>query len=212
MKPLNEYFTNSEDPEMQHNAAFHQGLHCLCKKNFIFFFNYNLTPLDMYNGLSQIFCFKSISIERVKTYCLRDCLPLLDSHCSTVQNNTNCSNDWWKTLKTFIKPSQFSSIPPIKVNGTINSDKANILNDYFTEQSSLDDSNATLPEDLDHPDFTLNSISVTANEVEAVLKSLQIGKVAGPDAINNRILQKLAQPSTLPLCDLFNASLIKGKV
>ena len=29
-KPLNEYFCNSEDPdEMQHNAAFHQGLHCL---------------------------------------------------------------------------------------------------------------------------------------------------------------------------------------
>ena len=30
-KPLNTYFSaNSEDPdEMQHNAAFHQGLHCL---------------------------------------------------------------------------------------------------------------------------------------------------------------------------------------
>ena len=29
-KPQNGYFCNSEDPdEMQHNAAFHQGLHCL---------------------------------------------------------------------------------------------------------------------------------------------------------------------------------------
>ena len=29
-KPLNGYLANSEDPdEMQHNAAFHQGLHCL---------------------------------------------------------------------------------------------------------------------------------------------------------------------------------------
>ena len=29
-KPLNGSFTNSEDPdEMQHNAAFHQDLHCL---------------------------------------------------------------------------------------------------------------------------------------------------------------------------------------
>ena len=49
--------TNSKDPdEMQHNAAFHQGLHCLQKvkniflqENTIFFENYNLITLDMYN-------------------------------------------------------------------------------------------------------------------------------------------------------------------
>ena len=73
-------FTNSEDPdEMPHNAAFHQGFHCLLKlkrssdKKYIFFFNYNLTPLDMYNGLSQIDCIKpkgkSIGIQRVKFTC-----------------------------------------------------------------------------------------------------------------------------------------------
>ena len=47
-------FANSEDPdEMQHNAAFHQGLHCLFslkrssdKKKTIFFENHNLTPLE----------------------------------------------------------------------------------------------------------------------------------------------------------------------
>ena len=62
-----------------------------------------------------------------------------------------------KTLKTFIKPNQTSSIPPLNVNGDIysdNTDKATILNDYFTEQSSLDDSNANLPVDLNIPDFT----------------------------------------------------------
>ena len=32
MKPLNRYFGNSEDPdEMQLDAAFHQGLHCLLR-------------------------------------------------------------------------------------------------------------------------------------------------------------------------------------
>ena len=49
-------FANSEDPdEMEHNAAFHQGLHCYVKvkkisrqKKTIFVFNYNLTPLVMY--------------------------------------------------------------------------------------------------------------------------------------------------------------------
>ena len=52
-------FANSENPdEMQLNAAFHQGLHCcdgkidLQIKEYVFL-NYNLTPLDMYNGLSK---------------------------------------------------------------------------------------------------------------------------------------------------------------
>ena len=50
-------FANSEEPdEMQHHAAFHQGLHFFHKKEHTFFFNYNLTPLDMYNGLSQVYC------------------------------------------------------------------------------------------------------------------------------------------------------------
>ena len=120
-----------------------------------------------------------------------------------------------KTLKTFIKSNQASSIPPLNVNGDIysdNTDKATILNYYLTEQLSLDDSNANLPADLNISDFTFNSISITANEVESVLKALQTGKASGPDAINNRILKELAKPLSFPLSDLFNASLIKGQV
>ena len=58
-------FTNSEDPdEMPHNAAFHQGLHCLLgkkdlqTKRYNIFENYNLTFLDMFNGLFQVYCIK----------------------------------------------------------------------------------------------------------------------------------------------------------
>ena len=46
---------------MPQNAAFHQYLHCLLKvkmifrqNNTIFYENYNLTPLDMCNGLSRV--------------------------------------------------------------------------------------------------------------------------------------------------------------
>ena len=55
-------YANSEDPD----AAFHQGLLCKGQKNFrqknmIFFENYNLKPLEMYNGLFQVYC---IELER----------------------------------------------------------------------------------------------------------------------------------------------------
>ena len=56
--------------------------------------------------------------------------------------------DYWRTLKQFIKPQQRSSIPPLNADGIIlddDTDKANFLNDYFTQQTSLDDTNASLP-------------------------------------------------------------------
>ena len=55
-------FINSKDPdEMTHYAAFHQGLYCLLGKKDLqtktntntTFKNYNLTPQDMYSGLSK---------------------------------------------------------------------------------------------------------------------------------------------------------------
>ena len=67
-------FLNSEDPdEMLHNAAFHATLFVKVKKIFrqkiqYLKTNYILTPLDMYNGLSQVYCIKpeeSIIIQRV---------------------------------------------------------------------------------------------------------------------------------------------------
>ena len=109
----------------------------------------------------------------------------------------------------------YSSIPQLNEFGNIysvNTYKVDISNDYFTKQSSLGDRNANLPADLNIPDFSLNSISITANEVESVLKALQTGKASGPDAINNRSLKELAKLLSSPLSDLFNASLIKGQV
>ncbi len=50
-------------------------------------------------------------------------------------------------------------------------------------------------------------ILISPIEVSDVLKTLPIGKASGPDAINNRILRELASELSLPLCDLFNASL-----
>ena len=39
-----------------------------------------------------------------------------------------------------------------------------------------------------------------------------MGKAAGPDGINNRLLKQLSKPLSNPLSDLFNSSLAHGKV
>ena len=49
-----------------------------------------------------------------------------------------------------------------------------------------------------HSDFS--SLQLTPSEVETVLKSLPIGKAAGPDGINKRILRELDVEPSVPFC------------
>ena len=100
-------------------------------------------------------------------------------------------------------------------NGQIYSkekDKANILNNFFTEQTLLDNSQATLSQTVKNTTYKLDSIIVTPEEVRDTLKLLPIGKAAGHDLINNRLLKELAQPLALPLSDLFNLPLSSRNV
>ena len=86
------------------------------------------------------------------------------------------------------------------------------MNDFFVEQTELDESNASLPPDVPISENNLNSISTSPLEVESILKSLQLGKATGLDAINNRNLRELASPLSLLLSDHFNYSLSTGKI
>ena len=52
-----------------------------------------------------------------------------------------------------------------------------LLHNHFTENSSLDDRNAIICVNLDLPNFTLDFVSVSANEEEAVLNSYKLVKL-----------------------------------
>ena len=57
-------------------------------------------------------------------------------------NNDLRPKDFWKTLKHFINKEQSFSLPPLKIDGIAveeDLEKATALNDYFTEQTVLDD-------------------------------------------------------------------------
>lgn len=123
--------------------------------------------------------------------------------------------DWWRTLKTVIQPEQKTGIPPILHEDTIYSteqQKAEILNKHFTNQTILNERNATIPSTHISPPFHLDRIFTSPTEIESTLLALKTGKAAGPDAVNNIILKELAQPLSSPMSDLFNHSLASGKV
>ncbi|MEW8185640.1 MAG: reverse transcriptase family protein [Candidatus Thiodiazotropha endolucinida] len=118
---------------------------------------------------------------------------------------------FWKISKQLLNLDlSTSSIPPLNVNGDIlesDLDKATALNSFFATQSTLDDSNASLPAvgNTDHP--LLDSITITNQEVLDVLTTLNVSKSCGPDSINPRLLKEGAQYLQIPLTYIFNASL-----
>ena len=121
--------------------------------------------------------------------------------------------DYWKTHKSFIKPSQNTAVPPLLHEGIYNSetsDKANLLNAYFVNQTIVDEQSAHIPNMPTENGEFFNSISISQDEVKSVLQSLKSGKSSGYDNIINKILKELALQLSKPLCDLFNFSLTKG--
>lgn len=119
-------------------------------------------------------------------------------------------------MKSFIKPAGSSCIPPLKHNDLIYSDgleKAKLLNTFFASQTRLPDNNKDLPHlHIDPNRPKLQHISITPADVQSNLRSLKLGKAAGPDSINNRVLKELSFELSKPLCDLFNYSLQLVKV
>ena len=76
-----------------------------------------------------------------------------DDIAEKLKSDSLTSKDWWTTLKFFISPKASSTIPPLAINGCIfndDHDKARVLNEFFSSQSLLDDSNAVLPDLTPH--------------------------------------------------------------
>lgn len=126
------------------------------------------------------------------------------------------AKDWWATLKFFISPNSKSTVPSLEYNDEIYTDeldKANLLNGYFQSQTTLDEANTVLPDLPVVPiELQLSQIILSPLEVESVLKSLPLGKAAGPNGLSNRILRELSSELSLPYCILFNQSLHTGKI
>ena len=138
---------------------------------------------------------------------LRKSILNLLSLADKLKSSSLATSDYWKTLKSFIKPSVDTSIPPIFHNGSYisdSSDKAKLLNDFFVSQISFDNSTATLPNTDLPTNNTFHNIIITVEEVRPVLQTIKMGESSGPDNINNRILKEIAYPIFKPYCDLFS--------
>ena len=120
------------------------------------------------------------------------------------------SKNWWNLVKRLLGSSKNRSIPPLQTDDDLICDnfaKCELINDFFSEQSNLDDSNSTVPEPIDPLYDKLTQLHITETDVEDVLQLLDTTKATGPDLINPRLVREGASILKLPLCLLFNLSL-----
>ena len=104
-------------------------------------------------------------------------------------DNAGNSKTYWKIMKMLIKSSKGSgTIPPLQ--NIVNNDqydefvfedeqKCNILNEYFSLISSVDDENTQIPEFRNRTDSHMDSIYVEVNEIIDIIQTLDPNKASG---------------------------------
>ena len=105
---------------------------------------------------------------------------MADSLAAKLKSETLSSKQWWSLLKCFISPSSQSPNHLLEKDGLVYTDekeKANLLNDFFRDQTLLDEQNAVLPDIIPYPvENNLSYIVLTPDEIKLILKALPIGK------------------------------------
>ena len=95
---------------------------------------------------------------------------------------------------------------------------SNLFNRYFASVFTNNSTNNSINSGnagsniCDMDQTAPNDIRLTASEVQAVLKSLDVSKATGSDEIPARLLRETAEVITPSLCHLFNKSLSTGSI
>jgi len=125
------------------------------------------------------------------------------------------SKKWWTLLKDiYSKKDSVLSIPPLELGTkTITDDreKAEAFNNFFLEASSLDDSNAVLPNIPIINNHLQFNFEVTEKDVLDQIQNLDIKKAYGPDGISPIFIKEGGQTIQAMLLRIFNMSLDKGE-
>ena len=133
---------------------------------------------------------------------------------SKLTDPSTSAKKFWKITKLVYGTKRVQSIPHLIVGDrliTETAEKAEVFNQYFTEQCKLDPTqNDPLPDFTLLTDNKIETIILTSVEIFNILKHLNVSKAVGPDKISNRILKECAISLSEPLARLFNLSLAQG--
>ena len=105
---------------------------------------------------------------------------------SKLSDPTICSKKWWGIIQSLYGQKIQGTIPPL-VEGSRTifdaKEKAELFNEYFASQSTLDDSMAELPFEIEYFQSSriLLHVTTTEREIRDLFSYLYISKACGPD-------------------------------
>ena len=117
-----------------------------------------------------------------------------------MSNSETTIQQIWAIINSFLKKSKSLIIPPILFNNVFIADiqeKANLFNDYFTQQCTL----------LDGKPFP---VSFDKSDIQSILNKLQPNKAHGWDGISIRMIKMCADSIVSPLLIIYKNCILKG--
>ncbi len=90
------------------------------------------------------------------------------------------------------------------IEASSDQEKAELLNSYFTKQSTIDDTAQALPPEplIQHPN--LSSIVIQPKDIIDAISLINPSKASGPDLISPRLLREGSRELAVPLSTYFN--------
>ncbi|MEW8548206.1 MAG: reverse transcriptase family protein [Candidatus Thiodiazotropha sp.] len=134
-----------------------------------------------------------------------------DKLANELRQNQHNSKLWYKVSAEFLKTSPHSnSIPYLESDNKLaetDIEKAEVLNQYFASQSTINDINSSLP-DLDLPNHPqLETINISQEDVKAAISSLKPHKAPGPNSVSPKLIKEAKNELSYAFSKLFNLSL-----
>ena len=118
---------------------------------------------------------------------------------------------YWSILKSFVNGKKIPLIPPTLVKDQLVTnflEKANLFNEFFTQQCNTIENDSTLPNDLVFETTErISSFDISKDEIPKIIRSLDPNKAHGHDGISIRMLKLCASSISKPLFFLFKHSL-----
>jgi hypothetical protein len=127
-----------------------------------------------------------------------------------LHESTNSDKYYWKLIKSLTNSTDSQSVNELHENNkAINCHKqiAAVLNKYFSDQQTVDNSNDPEPAIDSITNVELSDIQCTPGQVFDILAHLNINKASGPDGISNRLLKEIRYSISIPLSKIINLSL-----
>ena len=145
---------------------------------------------------------------------LRKSKQLYSHNLDKLLSSSDCNSKmFWKISKQILNLGQTStSIPTLHHNSIYaesDFDKAKMLNTYFSSHSVVDYTNKQLPP-IPHINHSIESITITTQDVSDVFQHLDIIKACGPDSIKPSSAERRLLYSCSPIFNYFNCSLEQG--